>query len=345
MTPKAGASEQARTIHPLSRATTYIESYYFDPVSGVERMRSHATGFFVRAPTAVLLITNWHVVSGLDPSQPSMLAMDKPVPHFLKIFVLDARGGLSALSLPLYDRDMLPRWEEHPEREAVDIAIYPLPLSLEEHFHFFDVPSAAGSHSIEETVAKDVFILGYPFSQDQLVDSFGQAAPFYLPVWKRGSIATEPALRFNDRVLLVDSLSRPGMSGAPVLVAQDDMVWQTSSATNAEVFEAIDRGGENALDLLLKLDPNDMRSATVKRFRLIGVYSGVIGNTKLEQIALGKCWHVDTLRELTANSCRGVMPFHAPIPNPFYDAFLEQVSGRRLVIKDHEGRVVRTAKV
>ena len=345
MTPTNGAPDRPGVIHPLSQATTYIESYYFDHVSGVECLRSHATGFFVRASTAILLITNWHVVSGLDPSRPSMLEIGKAVPHYLKIFVPNVSGGLSALSLPLYGKDMRPCWEEHPDREAVDIVIYPLPLSLEKHFHFFDVPTAAGAHDIEETVAKDVFILGYPFSRGELKESFGQDAPYYLPVWKRGSIATEPASRFNGKLLLIDSLSRPGMSGAPVLVAQDDPVLTTRSAANAEVFKAMNRGGGSALDLIRKLDPNDLHSATVKKFRLQGVYSGVIGNTKLEQIALGKCWHVDTLHELTASSVIGAMPFHAPAPNRFYDAFMEEARGGVLVIRDEQGRVVQTSNI
>ncbi|MEF3082735.1 trypsin-like peptidase domain-containing protein [Luteimonas sp. SMYT11W] len=333
-------TDKPQSIHPLSRATTYIESYFFDPLSGEQRLRTYATGFFVRASTAILLVTNWHVMSGLDPSQPSMLGKTPP-PHFLKIFVPTVSGGLSSLSLPLYDAEMAPRWEEHPDREAVDMAIFPLPLSLEQHFHFFDVPTAAGAHEIEEAVAKDVFVLGYPFSQDELRKSFGDGAPFFLPVWKRGSIATEPATRFNDRVILIDALSRPGMSGAPVLVAQDEPVLQSTSARNAEVFDAINRGGGNALEVLSRLDTASLRSSTVKRFSLLGVYSGVIGNTRLEQIALGKCWHVDTLRELTANSCPGAMPFHAPVANRFYDALLSEVSGGRLVVKNLEGEVVR----
>lgn len=340
MASRDQTTNKPRSIHPLSRATTYIESYFFNPLNGEPQLRSYATGFFVRASTAILLVTNWHVMSGLDPSQPSMLG-ENPPPHFLKILVPTVSGGLSSLSLPLYDAQMMPRWEEHPDREAVDMAIFPLPLSLEQHFQFFDVPTAAGAHKIEEAIAKDVFVLGYPFSQDELRRSFGDEAPFYLPVWKRGSIATEPAARFNDRVILIDALSRPGMSGAPVLVAQDDSVLQSTSARNAEAFDALNRGEGSALDAIMKLDTASLRSATVKRFSLLGVYSGVIGNTRLEQVALGKCWHVDILRELTANSCRGAMPFHAPLANRFYDAFLSEMSGGRLVVKNLEGEVVR----
>jgi hypothetical protein len=57
-------------------------------------------------------------------------------------------------------------------------------------------------------IGMDVFILGYPFG----------APPPGFPVWKRGSIASEPDLvRLGTDYLLVDTASRPGMSGAPVI--------------------------------------------------------------------------------------------------------------------------------
>jgi hypothetical protein len=55
----------------------------------------------------------------------------------------------------------------------------------------------------------DVFVLGYPFGP-------GKTG---LPVWKRGSIASEPDLVPQvENYLLVDTASRPGMSGSPVIL-------------------------------------------------------------------------------------------------------------------------------
>jgi hypothetical protein len=57
-------------------------------------------------------------------------------------------------------------------------------------------------------IGMDVFVLGYPFGAD----------PPGFPVWKRGSIASEPHLtRPGPGYMLVDTASRPGMSGAPVI--------------------------------------------------------------------------------------------------------------------------------
>ena len=58
-------------------------------------------------------------------------------------------------------------------------------------------------------IGMDVFVLGYPF---------GSAPPSF-PVWKRGSIASEPELvRLGEKYYLVDTASRPGMSGGPVVL-------------------------------------------------------------------------------------------------------------------------------
>lgn len=126
-------------IHPLSRATTYIETYAMRADNGHESPRAHATGFFVRTSHAILLVTNWHVVTGLNPSKPSMVPSEKPTPSFMKLTVPSIEGQLHELTLPLYDQQMNPLWKEHPEGPAVDLVVYQLPLALESYFVFADI--------------------------------------------------------------------------------------------------------------------------------------------------------------------------------------------------------------
>lgn len=329
--------------HPLTHATTYIETYCIRLDNGRHEVRSHATGFFVRTAQALLLVTNWHVVTGLDPAKPSLVG--KPSPLYMKLTVASKAGQLNELTLPLYDSQMLPLWEEHPHGPAVDIVIYPLPLSLENHFSFVDIQSAVDVEEIDETVAKDVFILGYPFGKDEMKASFGEDVLYFFPVWKRGSIATEPAFRIDGRTLLIDSLSRPGMSGAPVLIAQEEPVMKVKSTKNASIFKQLAQREIGALDAMSSLDVDDLMSGMKKRFNLLGVYSGVIGNTRLAEIALGKCWHVETLRELSANSQNGRMPFHSPSMNKFYGELLALTSGGRLIRKNKHGEVVDNVRL
>ena len=327
-------------IHPLSRATTYVETYAIRAGDGQRIMRGYATGFFVRTEQALLLVTNWHVVTGLDPENPSVMSLSALPPSFIKLTMRSKSEWLTELTVPLYGREGRPLWEEHPEGPAVDMVIYPLSLTLESYFVLVDIRAAVGGSEIDETVSKDVFILGYPFSKDEMRLGFGTDAPYYFPVWKRGSIATEPDVRLTGRILLIDSLTRPGMSGAPVLIAEDETLIRIGSAENAAIFEQRQRGEMSALDALCALDTKSLSSMTEKRFRFLGVYSGVIGNTRLQQVALGKCWHIDALRELIANSRAGVMPYHSPVPNPHYDAFFDELAGGELIRKDVTGTIV-----
>ena len=331
-------------IHQLSRATTYIQTYFIHPETGQHIQRSYATGFFIRASQSLLLVTNWHVVTGLDPATPSVMGSNPP-PHLLKVTVLSKSKSLIELTLPLYNAAMEPLWEEHPAGGDVDIVIYPLPMTLENHFEFVDIHSVENDTHINETVAKDVFILGYPFSREDMTGTFGNDAPYYLPVWKRGSIATEPALRLGGRVLLIDSLSRAGMSGAPVLIAQDDKRVGAGNKANNEVFEQMLGGTIGALDALMGLDTQALTHETVKSFKFLGVYSGTIGSTRLGEVALGKCWHAETLRELTANARSGQMPFHAPIPNAPYEAFLAEFASGELIRKNVDGEIIDRASI
>lgn len=291
-----------------------------------------------------MLVTNWHVVTGLDPANPTLLAL--PPPNFLKLTVLSRdRSTLVELSLPLYGRSMEPLWKEHSLGGDVDIVVYPLSLALEKNFEFVDINSAEDNAPISEEVAKDVFILGYPFSRDEMRGVFGEDAPYYIPIWKRGSIATEPALRFGKRVLLIDSLSRAGMSGAPIVIAQDEKVAYTRKAEDYEILRRMAAGEGASVEALSRIDLEALTEGTVKRFRFLGVYSGTIGSTRLAEVALGKCWHVEVLRELVANPRNGNMPAHAPLPNAHYNDFLAELPGDYLTIKNEDGEIIERIRI
>lgn len=318
-------------ISSLSQATTYLQSFCVR-LDGEHVLRSHATGFFIRAKGAILLVTNWHVVSGLNPVDPTKAG--SPPPQYLKVTVISRRRSVAELSVPLYDDQMRPRWYEHPMRHAVDLALIDLPEALGEHFNFVDIHSVEDASDIAVAVAKDVFILGYPFSKAELEGEFGQNAPYYLPIWKRGSIATEPAVPLGGRVLLIDSLSRAGMSGAPVLVSEDHQMMRAKNAQGNEFIKAVLAGDTSALR---QFDRNNIEDAYVKQFKLLGVYSGTIGSTKMGEVALGKCWTTQALTEAVNDAVQGEMPAHAPSHNDFYSAFLQRMAGGQLILLDASG--------
>src|SRR6478672_9371274 len=114
---------------------------------------------------------------------------------------------------------------------------------------------------LEIRIGMDVFILGYPFG----------AKPPGLPVWKRGSIASEPDLvRQTTGFYLIDTASRPGMSGSPVILRS----WTSPDGRAREPLN-----------------------------RLIGVYSGRLG-ADVAEAQIGMVWHESFIPEIIDDNLR-----------------------------------------
>ena len=174
-----------------------------------------ATAFVWERRTTVLddrhgffLITNWHVVSGRNSRNGRHLKTHAGEPNTLKCLFCETGPSMRKVSRDIRLRDDLgrPTWLVHPiHRNEVDVVAIELPPPDREVKY---VPANQPENPGEMKVGMDVFVLGYPFG----------APPPSLPVWKRGSIASEPQMVGNNqRYLLVDTASRPGMSGAPVI--------------------------------------------------------------------------------------------------------------------------------
>jgi hypothetical protein len=146
-------------------------------------------------------------------------------------------------------------------REIV-IALYPLNL--------------LANAGLRIEIGMEVFILGYPFKLDP---------PAY-PVWKRGSIASEPQLApITTNYMLVDTASRPGMSGAPVI---------RRSWSNHMV--------ETGLMALVDTPLN----------KFIGIYSGRLPTAHPSEAQIGLVWDGSLINEIIAGNTRDVMDWQWP---------------------------------
>jgi hypothetical protein len=167
------------------------------------------------------------------------------------------------IDVPIRDENDQPLWLIHPAQEMRAIDIVALPLdhdSLKTKVTLLPVNELAPG-KIAIMIGMDVFILGYPF---------GSKPPAF-PVWKRGSIASEPDLvRVSTGYYLVDTASRPGMSGSPVILRSwsnhilESNMWTTSNDQ-------------------LPID------------RIIGVYSGRL---RPEDAQIGIAWHVEYIDQI-----------------------------------------------
>jgi hypothetical protein len=171
---------------------------------------------------------------------------------------LDKGTETSSIDIPLRDADGKPVWLWHGVHgRKVDVVALPLALS-----DGWGVPiNQLPKERLSVQIGMDVFVLGYPFG----------APPPSLPVWKRGSIASEPQLvRLADQFHLVDTASRPGMSGAPVVLR----------SYGARLTES----GTSIRD-----EPGT---------RFFGVYSGRLRTNDAEDTQLGRVWPESLIAEL-----------------------------------------------
>jgi Trypsin-like peptidase domain len=178
--------------------------------------------------TTHYLITNWHVVTGRNAETGAYIKSHAGRPNKIRALFnfRDQIFEKQPIDITIRDEDDRPLWFVHPSRGwGVDVVAIPLPYTGSEPTFDMHPINSLSAPGLSIKISFDVFVLGYPF---------GVEPPGY-PVWKRGSIASEPELvRLGPPYLLIDTASRPGMSGAPVIRRSwsDHMVEGSYSAMN-----------------------------------------------------------------------------------------------------------------
>jgi len=197
------------------------------------------------------------------------------------------------LLLPLLDEDGQPRWFEHPQAGAgVDVAALPLPASVADDEllmieAYSPPPTDDQAARLDAAVAKDVFVIGYPF---------GLQSGFMMPLWVRGTIASEPAMYYTHTncvtrceqvlpVVIIDARTREGQSGSPTILYQPPL---TPIYTNSGQL-GLTTGGVS---------------------RLLGVYSGRTGTDS----DLGFVWRIETIDVLCRAATRARLDYKWPLP-------------------------------
>lgn len=162
-----------------------------------------ATAFIVQRGAKRYLATNRHVVRGerknAVPALPTELVVMQHVAGQL--------GQWTARTETLYAGGQ-PRWYEHPIRPLeVDVAV--LPLLNDAGIDVFGYDPCSTNRVLSAQLSEALNIIGFPFG----VTSGGA-----LGIWVRGFIATDIAMDWNGLpCFLVDSRTRPGQSGSPVI--------------------------------------------------------------------------------------------------------------------------------
>lgn len=198
-----------------------------------------ATGFLYSFGQSLGLVSNWHVFSGRHPETNVIMHSTGCTPNRVKFHISVARydetGDVSITFRPmdlLIIRDGQALWWQHKgyvdptdQPHHVNIGVLPLDAVIDD---FAEIKMLIQSFSAQVLVSmankpedwtyqqgtarvgSEVFILGHPL---------GLANQGVFPIWKRGSLASEPLFNIegNIPIIYVDALTRKGMSGSPVL--------------------------------------------------------------------------------------------------------------------------------
>lgn len=217
-----------RQFNFLSLVTVPIEM-----LNSQGRPMGKATGFFYESSDSKLfLITNWHVVTGRDPSRPSYSGTGE-IPCTLRAKlhkrqeIKDGQSHIRLSSLVPVDIAVntedgnAPKWLEDPTyRNRVDVIGIHMEdrKEMEEECTFSVLNRWNGfEERYNAEVMDDIFVIGYPWG----ISGSNGAVPLY----KRGSIASEPLINFDGLPrLLIDCRTSKGLSGSPVVVAHSG-IW------------------------------------------------------------------------------------------------------------------------
>jgi hypothetical protein len=245
-----------------SIASLFLETTFRGAVMG------SATGFVVEREAGRYLVTNFHVVSGRHPETHTSLVPSGVWPDAIRVWH-NAAGTLGRWVMkaePLYDPQGIPLWLEHPAHQSkVDVIALPLTDTAGVGIYGYD-PWAEVRAAVN--MAGSLSIVGFPFGL-----RYGGA----MATWVQGFVASEHEIDFDGLPrFLVDSRTRPGQSGSPV-------VFYTTTGNFRDIH------GNTFL-----------ASGTIEEF--VGVYSGRIN----EESDLGFVWKASVVREIVDNGVRGI---------------------------------------
>ncbi|ADW67241.1 S1 family peptidase [Granulicella tundricola] len=247
-------------IDPISTHSLLLRTYCRGRHLGI------ATGFVVLKNNVHYLVTNQHVVSGLNIWNDQPSHSDGLVPDSISILhhVRGHLGRWTAIKERLRSEDDRPLWIEHPVGKQIDIAFLRLTSFYDESLlciATYPLDLAIRNTQIPLFPTSPVSIVGFPFGNGQLDG---------LPIWKSGSIASDPDIDYEGHPqILVDCIGRQGMSGSPVYARR------IGGFTDVNGSFSISVGGAMTTD------------------RFVGIYAGSIDKAS----EIGRVWKASAVLE------------------------------------------------
>jgi len=252
----------------------------------------HGTGFIYKPypkNEIKFLVTNYHVLTCRKPEEPEKLLPNYgDSPDEISFFTLTKPDLVPKKGSIIIDGSE--QWLEHRRRnEGVDIIALPIKfpndaiiLTQEELDLVDDIEIEAGS---------ELFIIGFPW---------GFGAGDFFPIWKRGTIASEPLYKQKGIAkFYIDSYTTPGMSGSPVFAISRREMFSVDREIYTK-FKMVEQNKISALDLIKDLDPEMFQNNNFEKqcLKLVGIYSGRVILPEKKDPNIGIVWQKELIDEL-----------------------------------------------
>lgn len=272
----------------LSVTTHYLQIKF----SPTDCLLATASGFMYEYENVFYLITNAHNITRVNPENNKRISNHAGFPDVIETICsikhptdenYELRSG-SNFAIDLYhNKDLTdPTWYMHPTHGyKVDVIAIPVVAKEKLPAHVllksitkFDFQN----NDFPPQISDDVFVLGYPLN---IVDKL------QFPIWKRGSIATEPMLDIDNLPkLLIDTATRSGMSGSLVIYQRDGLHKKNPDKKEMGMDDVLGR---------------------IRGF--LGIYSGRIGAEDNFQAQLGIVWKHTVVEEILSAKIKGTLDF------------------------------------
>lgn len=192
------------------------ESFSVTPIRYLDfngqEMSVHATGFVFKHVTGFYLITALHCLTGIDTFSGKNLSSTGFRPKTITIYpshrLEDGNLTRATMQMSILDEDGNSLWKQDVNYDllSTDIAVLRLVSDLPLDYVFINYRT---EDDLLIMSGSDCFVLGYPLSEVE--------DPF-LPIWRRGSLASEPGIPIDGKpVFLIDASTSRGMSGSPFI--------------------------------------------------------------------------------------------------------------------------------
>lgn len=172
---------------------------------------SQGTGFFYvledsTKGNVIFLITNYHVLTGNPPKTKQLPKGDNIKFYFHKD--PNNPGEVNEIRISLFTKENKEVWivsEDYPE---ADVAAIPILSAFTKGASVYAITENWTKSNMKIRPTSTITLVGYPYG---FFDKKN-----WLPIWKTGTIATEPSYNFEGKpLMLIDISAFPGMSGSP----------------------------------------------------------------------------------------------------------------------------------